>query len=250
MSAKSKAILRIASAAEKEMSPTVKSFAKTLITDGGSSPSIMPNRAKLAMNIVAKGGDILHPSVQRALNPVSTYHQDMLGLVNTLFKEKNKAKVGGWEGIADAFRGNRQLDEYANKYSGILDKNYLDPSLDTRSISSIKNQRWYNAGDYPDSIKELAALEKMGIPENDFGTVHRLNQLSLKSPSPWYNHGVADLNSSYFNETLPTVNAKKFYALLKELNPEQRATFNTLLSDYNSTSTIPVEELFGISKGI
>ena len=85
MSAKSKAILRIASAAEKEMSPTVKSIAKTLITDGGISPDIMPHEQIIAAHLLAE--EPIKPATKLALEhmaklngPIQEGYTDSKGL--------------------------------------------------------------------------------------------------------------------------------------------------------------------------
>jgi len=214
----------------------------------------MANATELAMKILAKGGDVLHPSVQRALNPVDTYHQDILTAINSLFNSKNQARLGGREGIAEVLRKNKKISEYADKYSGVINRNYLEPKLDTSPTDYIKNSFWYNSGDFPQNISELAALERMGVPKSDLAAVHRLNQLSLESQYPWYNHGLVDVNNPKMlnPDTIAQkpllANTKKFSSMLRELNPAQREIFNQLLSDFDSTSSISPEDLLMIAK--
>jgi len=148
MSAKSKAILKIANAAGNEMSPMVKSIAKTLITDGGISPEIMPHEHIITAHLLAE--EPIKPATQLALEhlsnlngPIQEGYTDSKGLrrymkVRPSFDVSNKSLAKYDKIHSQAFN-----EENKNRFPG-----YSDPNV----VKSSHSRELYGL-----------ALKKMGV---------------------------------------------------------------------------------------
>jgi hypothetical protein len=126
MSAKSKAILRIANAAGNEMSPMVKSIAKTLITDSGINPEIMPHEHIITAHLLAE--EPIKQATQLALEHLTNLNGPIQENYKRI-KVKPSFDVSN-KSLAKNDKSNSQLFSKKNKnyFSGYKVPNVLNSS--------------------------------------------------------------------------------------------------------------------------